>query len=514
MRPKYIILIYLVCSIMNNLHIYQICDEYFRYDVTSNVRITVPEEFEFPSMTLCTDIMHALQWTQMSRELRRYLLTQLQLPEPVIETMVSNASFVEEVLLKLSVLDSYRASSVIDINLSRRKMIPEILNLTKPIEQLYNLFEINGLFKEPNGSIESYKMLTTDMSDFQFTIDKTFLHSGLKCFTLSLRPDLHSIINLNNVASIGAGSGRLLLWQSNSGLRTSVFLHRKGYLVSSKDPFVLVEQGHLLQSSFEVLESIILKYPYKTNCRDYSAMGLSSLKECREKCFKSKTITRFGYVLYKSHGFAYDDLHLRYHPNFTGDIARECNLDCWQRECHSFTFTFEKVKEVNLVNWIGRNCLNSNGPTCPEGDNDLRKESDLLLVPPYKPCTRAEIQPAISLVSFVTAVLSTFGFWMGLSVSGAAVFVKHTWTQAVIFRDKIRSKQRFATQHSVNQGIVNTTQTWRNTWNVGNQIGSRQRLEIRRLIDQRLNSSLSRLIAQIHVNLRKRLNRDRRTHPK
>ena len=446
------ILIYLICSIMNNVHIYQICDEYFRYDVTANVRIAIPEELEFPSMTLCVDIMHALKWIEMTLELRRYLLTQPLFPEPIIETMVSDGSSVEETVLKLSVSDYYEASQHIYSNLMKRKTIPEILNLTKQIEHLYKFFGINGLFKEPNGSVQLYSIFTEDMSDFQFIIDKTFLHSGLKCFTLSLRSDLHSIINLNDASNMGIIFSNLLIWQSVSGLRTRVFFHRKGYLISSKDPSVTVERGHVLKLTFEVLESILLKHPYNTNCRDYSAMGLSSRKECREKCIKSKT-ARFGYVFYESHGFASDGLYTRGNID-SGVITQECKRNCWQKECVSITYTYEKIKEQNLVKSRGRNCTKSTGSNCPEGEYDLRKESDLIVSIPYKASTRTELQPAMSLVSFVTAVLSTFGFWMGLSVSGAAIFMRQTWTEALNLGNKIRSRQRLATQRFITQRII------------------------------------------------------------
>ena len=441
---------------MNNVHIYQICDEYFRYDVTTNVRTEIPEELEFPSMTLCVDMVNALEWTQMSRELRRYLLTQPVFPEPIIENMVDNASFVEETLVKLSFRDYHFTTEYVYTNLIKRKTIPEILNMTKPIEQLYYGFTINGLFKEPNGSIESYEMYTTNMSDFQLTIDNTSLHSGLKCFTLSLRPDLHSIINLHDVGNMGSKYDYLLIWESNSGLRTRVFFHRKGYLVSLKDSFVFVERGHLLILTFEMLEFIRLKYPYNTNCRDYSVVGLSSLKECREECFKSKTVARFRCVFFKSHAFASDNHPAELDTKDTADIMRECKRDCWQRECHSFTYIYEKLKEENLVKFLGQNCFNSKGSSCPEGDNDLRKESDLIVSSPQKTFTLTVVQPAMSLISFVTAVLSTFGFWVGLSVSGTVLFVRHTWIQVMNLGGKIRSRQRLATQRLNNQLLYNS----------------------------------------------------------
>ena len=50
-RVKVTTLFCLICSLGNILHVYQIYDEYLRYDVTTNVQVIVPDEIPFPSIT-------------------------------------------------------------------------------------------------------------------------------------------------------------------------------------------------------------------------------------------------------------------------------------------------------------------------------------------------------------------------------------------------------------------------------------------------------------------------------
>ena len=50
------------CLLMSVLHVYEISDEYFRYEVTTNTRIEMPEIVEFPSV--------ALSVTEMEKEVK------------------------------------------------------------------------------------------------------------------------------------------------------------------------------------------------------------------------------------------------------------------------------------------------------------------------------------------------------------------------------------------------------------------------------------------------------------
>ena len=55
------------CLLMSVLHVYEISDEYFRYEVTTNTRIEMPEIVEFPSVALSvTEMEKEVKWAQES----------------------------------------------------------------------------------------------------------------------------------------------------------------------------------------------------------------------------------------------------------------------------------------------------------------------------------------------------------------------------------------------------------------------------------------------------------------
>ena len=72
------------------------------------------------------------------------------------------------------------------------------------------------------------------------------------------------------------------------------------------------------------------------------------------------------------------------------------------------------------------------------------------------PFTRTESQPVIPLITFVTEVYSTFGFWLGFSVSDFFHLAKKIWQKVKIARDKLRSRERLVQRPFVNRRILNT----------------------------------------------------------
>ena len=420
-----------MCAIFITVHIYQICEEYLRYETTTNVLLGSPEEIEFPSMTLCVDILATLKWEEVSPELLKRLFIrgdrprrELQFNVSTAQDMVNNSSLIQSALQNLSDVDYLYTITYLYDELAKEITIPELLNMTHPFEKLFHTFALNGLFVNPNGSIRFYDMFMSNMSNFQFSIDKTFLHEGLKCFSLSLRSERNNLIDFIDIQSLNPEDRHILFWQTQSEQLTRLFLHKKGYLVSLKDRYQILRRGNVSAISYKVHESIQLEYPYKSNCRDYTKVGLSSRKECIEKCFKNKTVKRFGYVFFQSHAFHFDDLHLGIQgdTNYTHDIFQECKLHCKQIECYSLKhsiedlkFKTEKLLRVEVV----------------------QKEGSCLFLDVSKiPFTGTESQAAIPLITFLTAVFSTFGFWLGLSVSDSLHVFKKIWKKVQIARDK------------------------------------------------------------------------------
>ena len=428
---------------MNNVHIYQISEGYFRYETTTNVLLASPEKIEFPSTTLCVELPATLKWNQMSPELLKRLLIRDDSNTSEAQDMVNNSSLIPSALHNLTNEGYRNVMHYLYNSLANEVTIPELLNMTHPFEKIFYAFSLNGLFVNPNGSIKSYDMFMSDMSNFQFSIDKIFLHEGHKCFSLSLLTDQNSIINFNDIQYLKPEDSHILFWQSQFEQRTRFFLHKKGYLVSLKDTHEIVDRGERGALSYQAYESIRLEYPYKTNCRDYIKVGLSSQKECIEKCFKMKSVPKFGRVWSESHAFSADNLQvgtLGYSDEYY-DIYQECKLDCKEIECHSLKHSTQVITVRRAEKLLRRNCSKSAVSTC-EGEVDYEKQSSVFIHISTLPFTRTKSQPAIPLVPFLTGVFSTFGFWLGLSVFDSLNMAKKIWQKVEIARDKIRPRIR------------------------------------------------------------------------
>ena len=72
MSIKWVTLFHMICALANICHIYHISDQYFRYDVTTNVKIGMPDIVEIPSMTLCLRLVDSFKWEDMSSELEKF----------------------------------------------------------------------------------------------------------------------------------------------------------------------------------------------------------------------------------------------------------------------------------------------------------------------------------------------------------------------------------------------------------------------------------------------------------
>ena len=364
MPPTWTTLTYLICAIMINVHIYQICEEYLRYEITTNVRIGSPEKIEFPSMTLCVNIPAILKWDKMSPELLNRLFIQGNRPRRVFEhkfnvsnaqDIVNNGSLISSAFQDLSSADYLYAMGYLYDDLTKEMTIPELLNMTHPFEKLFHTFALNGLFVNSNGSIRFHNMFMSNMSNFRFSIDKIYLHEGLKCFSLSLLKGRKNIVDFIDIQYLKPEDRHILYWQTKSKQRTEFVLHNKGYLCNFENiPSIVLYSRSKRAISYKVYESFRLEYPYKNNCRDYTKVGLSSRKECVESCFKNRTVIKFGYVFFQSHAFYADHLHLGIDgdTNDTNDIFKECKMDCKQIECHSITYDYQFLPDLALQ-WEG-----------------------------------------------------------------------------------------------------------------------------------------------------------------
>ena len=150
----------------------------------------------------------------------------------------------------------------------------------------------------------------------------------------------------------------------------------------------------------------------------------------------------------ESHAFASDNIPLKekglLHTNqsITRFFFQKCKRKCLKEDCQ-FT-TYITHTNFNKMQAVQEKCLEGTGTNCSLYESNeipLNYSSHAIRVD-NKIVTRTETQVAIPLVSFFTEILSTFGFWLGLSVSGFARIVRQTWAEVMVLGDKIKIKQR------------------------------------------------------------------------
>ena len=417
---------------MNVVHIYQVCDRYFHYEVTTNVRIDFPEIVEFPPTTLCVVLVSLLKWEKMSSDLRRSLL-QAALPKLTNETLLSQMAS-DPSLISPEVNTHSDAWSRTSYNIYSRlvKEVPAgmIFNLTASFHEVFPVFTTTGLTHNSFGSDKQKKWEERPTSGkFQFTIDSTFIHDRYKCWTLHIRPELNKISFSELWAMYSQTRGLLSSWYSYVKTEIQVYIHSKGFLINTLDYKTKVSSGSRVITRFVSYESVLLEYPYKTNCRNYTKIGFTSRKHCKEMCFKSKTIERYNAILEDSHAFESDNMFFNQSQYPWTDestvrfFARECKTECQERDCRSITYLKEDT--------IARQSL---------------KYSEQYFCLTYSIITFTETQAAFPLVSFLTELLSTFGIWMGLSVTASLTFFRRTWTKVTSFRLERKARQRLTRQ--------------------------------------------------------------------
>ena len=474
MSVKWINLFYLTCALMNVLHIYQICDQYFRYDVTTNIKIDFPEIVEFPSITLCTVLVSLLKWEKMSSDLRRSLL-QVALPkltnETLLSQMVSDPSLIHpDINIHEKAWD--KLSYNIYSGLVKEVPISMIFNLTAWFDEIFPVISTSGLAYHSLGSDKQKTHEDRRTSGkFQFTIDSTFIHDRYKCWTLNIRPELNKIY-FDELRAVYYYPRRFLTsWKAYVKSEIQVYLHSKGYLINTEDDKNIIGSKFHAITSFVSHESVRLEYPYKTNCRDYTKIGFTSRKHCKEMCFKSKTIQKYGAILEDTHAFQSDNMFFNQSeypwtsPPTVLSFLAQCKTDCEEKDCRSVTYQTEVTKLPNKL-----------------------KYSQQWLIPAHNVITFTETQPAMPLVSFLTELLATFGIWMGLSITSSLMFFRRTWTKVRSFRHEIKSRQRLTPPQPINERLNSITR-WTTHMNVMfQQMYIRQRINTLHNIQSRVHN--------------------------
>ena len=473
MKVKATTLYYVMCSLGNILHVYQICDEYLRYDVTTNVQVAVPDEIPFPSITLCVDLIDSLNWTAISNKTKRKMLDFL--PEPDVSYMVTNTDRFLSQIKKMPQQHRDVVRQVLYGGLVKELSVAKIINASasfsdmvdsiKVTKLLFNESQLVSLRKEEKVSKGQVSFNTNESHSLQFTVDMTYIHLTEKCIVMRPQLGLQNSINYDDQISRSGFAFFSFGGHYNWPIRVHVLRH--GYVSKSEDTCVVIGPNTNIKSSFVTHSSTLLEYPYKTNCRDYTKIGILSRGQCRQKCFKAIAISQFNRIPEKSYAFESDTAYLQTprkdneslmtyvfaiakgNESMYDDILEQCKRTCFQRECQSLVYIQSNMLQLFMTSPLGNTCSlkdtrESQRNLCKE-EEQLRKSYLFTLVTQGKPGTKTESQPVIPLISFLTGLFSTFGFWLGLSVFHSFNFTEILWSKRMKMNKHIPRKLAYRT---------------------------------------------------------------------
>jgi len=171
-----------------------------------------------------------------------------------------------------------------------------------------------------------------------------------------------------------------------------------------------LHQNRTYSITYDTYEAHLLKKPFETECEDYKGLGLGSRGDCYESCLRHETLAKEGEI---PHG-------VNIMPNETErlmsmkkmfnttikalmmDLGIQCDKRCLAKDCTSVAHIPRKL---------------TSSKTAKIGFNNIS---------PQSPTIRASCQPMLTMTQFLTDLVSTLGFWLGLSALGIFRFFKRS----------------------------------------------------------------------------------------
>ena len=273
---------------------------------------------------------------------------------------------------------------------------------------------------------------------------KTFVMLRLKCFTLKDQDP-----TLVSVAKITPHTWGTFLAEFHhpQTLLTELFIYiTADHLKVIPGSFVPRAVGlpetsaYYNKISYDMFYTSLLESPYKTDCRTYPRNITQN--ECRHDCIKQESIARlsripaicsinredFNYTFLTENSTKDEigaDLYKQHMPNgynsYIDNLKDICYKKCDKRECETTLYIPRVEKQIK------------------DRRPDLAKI--FLMLTPKVPAIYSTSQEAIPLVTFLTNIVSSIGFWLGVSVYASIVhIVKVTWRS--LDQARIRAKRK------------------------------------------------------------------------
>lgn len=128
MRYKVLNLLwYLFNLAMNIWQVQKLCSNYFRYDVTTDVRLYTPDEIEVPTVYACFPTERMINWTSLPLHIKKKVLTGMSVRPGIYEDETES----------LNMLHGRTNSVVVKNNIVTRFTIEELFKYTVPSQEVF-----------------------------------------------------------------------------------------------------------------------------------------------------------------------------------------------------------------------------------------------------------------------------------------------------------------------------------------------------------------------------------------
>ena len=379
----------LFCFLVNILHIYYLCDEYFRFEITTNVEITIPDEIQLPAFTICSRLYDVIKWEDLTSDQRMKLFEGLDGFQSPVDFSYFN---IRSLQVSTSISDRISKNLYYMFNTS------SLFNQTRDVWEVINETKVNSLIHK-RMALDS----PGDHRPLKHTL--TFLKENYKCFTLELMKELGTVLNYQKLVLTTLGMPWINSFSFNSHqLPVFMYIHSSDHVITRLHSFTYLEPHYRLIASLQTYTTILLPSPYSSHCRHYSIPGATSKAHCKEMCMKAMIADKYEVLDAIFHAFVTDSYPIRQDTlrNETENVAIVdlCERNCWQKDCSSILYYSGTI--VYFRN----------------------NKSSVVSVADKSPSTRTEAQAAIPFIVFMTNVLSTLGIWLGVSLLGSGPEIK------------------------------------------------------------------------------------------
>lgn len=427
---------FVIVVFFNIFHIYYICSEYFKFEVTTIYGAVIPEYVELPALTLCFGLPGSFKWKNLTVEDNKKILLSnpynkaewdhIVVDQDRIRQFVGGIHYLSETLVtkKIKTVDLF------GMTLSLQDIVSELEFLKKKVNKTWAI----GLRQETAHNLPSFITVNTFFDFFS------------KCFAIAFHKD-YTVFDYRSVSGKKRIKGIIEVLSLpypaiNHQLGSLELYFQYGYqkLNSIHKPIVieLSKLGKFYKLSFESHFSQILPPPYQTQCKDY---GIDvSQGQCYDECLAHLAVQNFGKFPSTGYVTRMDNFDFITTEEEEGTIVNNisqkfkefkniCHLTCLKKEC----------KSTMLLPFI------SSSATIEQYSNSTYISIILSGSPHFRTVSR----PAMSFIFFISTLFSTLGFWLGIAVKN-------------IFPDALDAVKKMAIlffRRTNNQRLHNTRQT-------------------------------------------------------